>query len=150
MSIIPESMKSDLSTWNGGRGISLRDWTACSGNFSLAIGYSDVFWPRFVAFEDYILQEGFSLEGLRSFARNPEATRQSVEWVMNHLHIADIQHSVCPDISADKLIILGERLREIYTAKLAWQFPDRNFVVEFVQPEELEEFADYQLSFFQA
>jgi hypothetical protein len=69
---------------------------------------------------------------------------------MNHFHIADIQHSACPDIAADKLIVLGERLREIYTAKLALQFPDRRFGVEFVQPGKPEEFEDYQLSFFQA
>lgn len=68
---------------------------------------------------------------------------------MNHLHIADIQHDACPDISADKLILLGERLREIYAAKLAWQFPDRKFMVEFDQPDNPDEFSDYQLSFFQ-
>ena len=66
---------------------------------------------------------------------------------MNHFHIEDIQHSGCADIPADKLVILGERLREIYTAKLLLEFPDRRFLVEFVQPEEPKEFSDYQLSF---
>ncbi|CAN7353786.1 hypothetical protein [Rhizobium sp. LjRoot254] len=150
MTDIPESMKSELANWNDDRGIDLSDWTACSGNFSLAVGYSEIFWPRFVAFEKYVLMEGFGLEGLRSFERDPEATRQSIESVMNHLHIADLQHDACSDIAADKLIILGERLCEIYSAKLAWQFPDRRFVVEFAQPENREEFEDYQLSFFQA
>lgn len=53
MANIPDSMKSELAAWNDGRGISLRDWTANSGNFSLAVGYSEIFWPRFVAFEKY-------------------------------------------------------------------------------------------------
>jgi hypothetical protein len=150
MENIPESMRSELAAWNDGRGISLLDWTANTGNFALAVGYSEVFWPRFVEFEDYILMEGFGLEGLRSFEQNPEATRQSIEWVMNHFHIADIQRLECPDIAADKLIILGERLCEIYIVKLALQFPDRRFVVDFARPEKPEEFEDYQLSFFQA
>ncbi|ANM09585.1 MULTISPECIES: hypothetical protein [unclassified Rhizobium] len=149
MATIPDGMKSELAAWNEGRGISLRDWTANSGNFSLAVGYSEIFWPRFVTFEKYILVDGFNLEGLRSFERNPEATRQSIEWVMNHFHIADIQHSACTDIAGDKLAILGERLREIYIAKLGWLFPDRTFVVELVQPESPDEFEDYQISFFQ-
>ncbi|WP_129418265.1 hypothetical protein [Rhizobium leguminosarum] len=149
MGNIPNSMKSELAAWNDGRGISLRDWTANSGNFSLAVGYSEIFWPRFVAFEKYVLVDGFNIEGLRSFEQNPEATRQSIEWVMNHFHIADIQHSACTDMAGDKLAILGERLREIYMAKLGWQFPDRTFVVEFVQPERADDFPDYQMSFCQ-
>lgn len=149
MMTIPESMKAELGAWNSGKGIDLVDWTGCTGSFSLAVGYSEIFWPRFVAFEKYVLMEGFSVEGLRSFERNPEATRQSVEWVMNHLHITDLQHDACPDVSSDKLIFLGERLREIYMVKLAFQFPDRQFLVEFSRPEEALEFRDYQLSFFQ-
>ncbi|MGO6845864.1 hypothetical protein [Rhizobium ruizarguesonis] len=69
---------------------------------------------------------------------------------MNHFHIADIQHSACTDMAGDKLAVLGERLREIYMAKLGWQFPDRTFVVEFVLPERPGDFPDYQMSFFQA
>ncbi|QKK32360.1 hypothetical protein FE844_023430 [Rhizobium indicum] len=149
MTNIPNSMKTELAAWNDGRGISLRDWTANSGNFSLAVGYSEIFWPRFVAFEKYVLVDGFNIEGLRWFEQNPEATRQSIEWVMNHFHIADIQHSACTDMAGDKLAILGERLREIYMAKLGWQFPDRTFVVEFVQPERADDFPDYQMSFCQ-
>lgn len=149
MSDIPESMKSGLMTWNNGRGISLVDWTANSGSFSLAVGYSELFWPRFVEFEKYVLLEGFRLEGLRSFERGPGATRCSVEQVMNHFHIADIQHAACADITADKLVVLGSRLREIYAAKLAFEFPGRKFSVEFFQPDDPEELEDYQVTFFQ-
>lgn len=149
MTTIPGSMRSELGAWNDGQGIDLVDWTACTGNFSLAVGYSEIFWPRFVEFEGYVLVEGFSIEGLRSFEQNPDASRQSVERVMNHLHVTDLQHDACPDVSADKLIVLGERLREIYAVKLAFEFPDRRFHVEFCRPDEPEELRDYQLSFFQ-
>ena len=79
MANIPESMKSELASWNHGRGISLTNWTANRGNFSLAVGYSEMFWPRFVEFEKYVLFEGFNMESLRAFERNLEATRQSVD-----------------------------------------------------------------------
>ncbi|NLR96459.1 hypothetical protein HGP17_06395 [Rhizobium sp. P38BS-XIX] len=142
-------MKLELGEWNNGRGIDIGSWTGCVGNFSLAVGYSSIFWPSFVAHRQYILVEGFSEEGLRAFESAPASTRRSIEWVMNHLHVADIQHSECADISSDKLILLGKRLVEIFAAKLQWQFPDREFVVEFIKPENPEELMDYQVSFFQ-
>ncbi|QPC91923.1 hypothetical protein [Mesorhizobium sp. INR15] len=145
---VPESMKAELATWNHGAGISLEGWISCMGGFSLAVGYSTVFWPGFVAFERYILLEGFSKESLRGFERGPGATRQSVEAVMNHLHLADI-HGFHDGIAADKLIFLGTVLRQIYQAKLQWQFPDRRFVVELFIPE-TNDIEDYQLSFWQA
>ncbi len=150
MNEVPESMKSDLAAWNDGRGIDLLSWTGCMGNFSLAVGYLEVFWPTFVSFEKYILTDGFNLESLRAFERDPMATRQSIEWAMNHLHLADIQHDACEDISPDKLMFLGKRMREIYSAKLAMQFPDRAFSVEFHVPEALEDFEDYVLGFSQS
>ena len=45
---IPESMRDELAGWNNDAGISLETWIGCSGNFSLAVGYSSVFWPEFV------------------------------------------------------------------------------------------------------
>jgi hypothetical protein len=149
MSDVPESMKSELAMWNNGKGISLGHWTANTGNFSLAVGYSELFWPRFVEFEEYVLLEGFGLEGLRSFEQGAGATRRSIEQVMNHFHIADVQHSSCADVSSDKLIILGRRLREIYVAKLAYEFPGRAFSVEFFQPDDPEELDGYQVTFSQ-
>ena len=92
--MIPSSMKDQLSGWNGGRGIDLLSWIGCEGNFSFAVGYAAVFWPKFTEFEGYVLREGFSLESLRGFEAAPGWTRQSVEAVMNHLHIADIQHAM--------------------------------------------------------
>src|SRR6185437_5378168 len=115
----PESMKAELAAWNSGDGIDLETWVACEGKFSLAVGYASVFWPAFTFFEGYILQEGFSEKNLRDFEHNAQS-RRSVEWVMNHLHIADIQHGGCGDISKDKLLVLGNVLKEIYEAKLQW------------------------------
>lgn len=144
----PESMKAELAAWNNGNGIDLESWVGCEGNFSLAVGYASVFWPAFTLFEGYILPDGFSEDALRGFERNG-SSRKSVEWVMNHLHIADIQNGGCTDISKDKLLVLGTVLKEIYEAKLRWQFPDRPCTVEFFIPDDPDDLMEYQVSFWQ-
>jgi len=92
---IPDSMKSELAAWNNGAGVDLWTWVGCQGNFSLAVGYASVFWPEFVLFDGYILQEGFSEASLRGFGKGKDTNRKAVEGVMNHLHIADLQHYDC-------------------------------------------------------
>ena len=144
----PESMKAELAAWNNGDGIDLESWIGCEGNFSLAVGYASVFWPAFTLFEGYVLPDGFSEDTLRSFEQNGRS-RKSVEWIMNHLHIADIEHRGCGDISRDKLLVLGNVLKEVYEAKLQWQFPDRPCTVEFFIPDEPDNLTEYQLSFWQ-
>jgi hypothetical protein len=127
----PDSMKAELLAWNNGAGIDLESWVGHQGSFSLAVGYASVFWPEFVEFDGYILRKGFSETSLRGFAAREGSSRQSVEWVMNHLHIADVQSYGCKDISKDKVVLLGKVLKEIYQAKLRCQFPDRPCIVEF-------------------
>jgi hypothetical protein len=144
----PESMKAELAAWNNGAGIDIESWVGCEGKFSLAVGYSSIFWPSFTLFEGYILREGFSEDSLRGFERNGRS-RKSVEWLMNHLHIADIQYYGCSDASKDKLLLLGNVLKEIYQAKLQWQWPDRPCTVEFYISEDADDLMEYQVSFWQ-
>lgn len=146
---IPESMQEELAAWNNGKGIDLESWVSCSGNFRLAVGYTTIFWPKFVEFDGYILHEGFSLESLRGFENQDGATRQSTEWVMNHQHLDGIQYGGCEDLSKDKILLLGNTLKEIYQAKLSWQFPDKPCTVEFFAPEDEDDLAAYQISFWQ-
>jgi len=149
MSDPPADMLSELAEWNNGKGIHLESWIGCSGNFRLAIGYSAIFWPRFVLFEDYLLREGFSLESLRGVEENLHRDRRSVEAVMNHLHIADIQYHGCEDITEQRIVYLGRILKEIYTAKLAWQFPDRPCEVLFYEPDDRASLVGYEITFWQ-
>ncbi|MFZ6799509.1 hypothetical protein [Undibacterium sp. Di24W] len=145
---IPESMKSELVSWNDGAGVSLQTWAESLGTFSLAVGYTTIFWPEFVEFEGYLLFSEFSQEALRGFERQPGSTRKSVEWVMNHFHIAHL-HCGATDLTKDKIIYLGTVIKEIYEAKLKCQFPDRPCTVEFYVPDDSESLWDYQLSFWQ-
>lgn len=144
---IPESMRSDLAAWNEGKGIDLDAWVGCMGNFSLAVGYASIFWPEFVEFEGYILRKNFREESLREFEKMNGSDRAATESVMNHLHIVDIQHAGCTDASKDKIQILGNTLKEIYMTKLRYEFPERNFCVDFYAPEDQELLIDYQISF---
>ncbi len=144
----PPSMLSELSAWNGGKGIALESWIECIGDFKLAVGYSTIFWPRFTLFEDYILREGFNVEALRGFEKSSKG-KASVEWVINHLHIVDIHCNDQKSLSEDKIVYLGNVLKEIYEAKLRLQFPDRPCEVEFYQPEDRTRLIDFQLSFWQ-
>jgi hypothetical protein len=140
--LIPE-----LPRWNNGAGIDAEGWIGCKGNYELAIGYSLIFWPRFVRFEKYVLREGFSEESLRGFAAQPGCTRASVEWVMNHEHIADL-HCNETDVSEAQLRYLGRVLTQIHKVKLRSDFPDLRFVVEFNDEPGLD-LIDYQMSFWQ-
>jgi hypothetical protein len=144
---IPDSMKAELSAWNNGAWVDLKSWVGCQGSFSLAVGYASVFWPEFVEFEGYILREGFSEGSLRAFEERGN-DRKAVEWVMNHLHIADVQYGG-NDASRDKILLLGSVLKEIYQAKLHWQFPDHPCIVEFNIPDDPEDLTACQISFWQ-
>ncbi|UPG96078.1 hypothetical protein [Luteibacter aegosomatissinici] len=147
---IPSSMAAELQAWNGGEGIDLAAWIGCEGRFSLAVGYLTVFWPDFDLLDDHIVRARTTLDSLRGFQLRQGSTRQSVETVLNHLHLTDIQHLGCPDASADKLLALGTKLKEIYEAKLAWQFPDRPCIVSLLIPEDQSDLNAYQLTFWQA
>jgi hypothetical protein len=145
----PESMKAELAAWNNGDGIDLESWIGCVGNFSLAVGYLSVFCPGFVEFEGYILREGFAESSLRGFEETCSGDRKAIETVMNHLHIADIQHNDCEDLSTDKVVLLGRKLKEIYEARLQWQFPNKPCEVSFHQPEDCDDLEAYEITFWQ-
>ena len=145
----PESMNAELAAWNNGQEIDLESWIGCTGNFSLAVGYLSIFCPEFTEYEGYILRGEFSEDSLRGFEESCAGNRKAVEAVMNHLHIEDIQHYGCEDFSKDKAILLGNKLKEIYEAKLQWQFPDKPCVVSFYEPDDDDDLIEYQITFWQ-
>lgn len=146
----PDSMREELGRWNNGAGIDLEGWLNCMGNYGLAVGYLSVFWPEFVEYDGYILRKGFSVDALRTFERQEGATRKSVEWTMNHLHLADLHMHDDDALTEDKIAVLGCTLKEMYQAKLMWQFPHAPCIVDFQEPTIGGDFHDYQISFWQA
>ncbi|MEM6383810.1 MAG: hypothetical protein AAF739_14150 [Pseudomonadota bacterium] len=143
-------MAAELGAWNNGAGVSLEVWAECVGNYKLAVGYAAVLWPEFEAVGRYIVHEGTTKENIEGFESQPGSTPKGVEWVLNHRHLADIHIHDDDNVSADKLLFLGNIVKEMWAAKLQFQFPDRPCKVEFFVPEDPEELVDYQLSFWQS
>ena len=139
-------MRAELGAWNDGRGIDLESWVGCAGSFSLAVGYASIFWPTFVAFEGYVLRDGFSEQSLRAFEGRDPSDKVGIERVMNHLHLDSVQHVGCADISADKLVALGRVLQQIYQVKLRSDFPDSRCAVDFYIPPDPAELDQYQIT----
>lgn len=54
-----------------------------------------------------------------------------------------------PTHRQNKFLLLGNILKEIYQAKLQWQFPDKLCTVEFFIPDDPENLMEYQISFWQ-
>jgi len=146
---IPESMRAELGAWNGGAGIDLESWIGCTGNFAQAVGYVAMLWPKFALVEGYLVRARTKVETIRGFANRSGATRRSVEAVVNHEHLADLQYYGCKDCTTDKLLTLGKVLKEMYEANLAWQFPDRPCTVEFYIPDDAADLYGYQITFWQ-
>ncbi len=143
-------MEKELGAWNNGAGIDLASWISCWGTYQLAIGYTSVFWPKFKLLEGYIVPECTSEESIRGFEETAPSNRRDVEWVLNHVHLVDIHyHDVSTGATEERFVWLGNTLREIYSAKLAWQFPDRPCEVEFLIPEDPSNLTAYQITFWQ-
>jgi hypothetical protein len=138
----------DLKAWNNGAGVDPETWVGCEGNFRLAAAYSLIFWPKFVEIEGMVFRDGMDRATVDSWLANCAGDRRSVEATANHLHIADLHYVGAPDASVERLIFLGSVLREIYAVKLATEFPDKKFVVEFHEPAS-KQLQDYQLTFYQ-
>lgn len=95
-----------------------------------------------------VLRKRFDLKSLNAFMEQRKGDKTSVEAVMNHLHLADIQYVGSPDATHEVLMYLRCLLKEIYQCKLRAQFPDRDIVVYFDESPKADLF-DYEITIFQ-
>jgi hypothetical protein len=141
--LIPE-----LKRWNNDAGIDPEGWRGCSGSFQLACAYSLLFWPRFMELDGMVFRGEMSRQMLDSWKANCSSDPAKIEATANHIHISDVQYVGCPDLSLERVLYLGKLLKEIYQVKLAADFPDRSFVVDFYEPPD-KKLGEYQLTFYQ-
>lgn len=141
--LIPE-----MKEWNGGEGIDPEGWIGCEGNFRLACGYTLMFWPQFTEVDGMIFGGEVDAETVSGWMKNCGGNRQSVEATLNHIHILDLHYRGCPDASVERIVHLGNVLKEIYSTKLRAEFPDRKFAVELYEPPD-KDLEQYQLLFYQ-
>lgn len=143
--LIPE-----LALWNDGRGISVSDWLYTEPKLDLPVAYATLFWPRFVAIGPYVLREDFDSKNL-SLWEQAEKRRSGIEATMNVIYPYELLVPVGGEwskVAERQAIYLGGVLADIHRVKLARDFPDKRFVVEFwdgTQPEG----DDISLSFWQ-
>jgi len=142
-----EKLIPDLQNWNGGKGTDIGSWIRFAGDFQKAIGYSTIFWPRFVEYEGYILREGFSESALKRF-RKECACKRTVEAAMNTLRIADLHYDGCHDATPERLSYIGNILKEIYACKLSLTFPVRKIEVVFDEAHS-DDLASCRLTFYE-
>ena len=74
-----------------------------------------------------------------------------IESVLNHIHILDLYETdeKQNEINYEQIVFLGNKLCEIYSAKLKIDFPERKFVFKFNGNEKLEAFDEYEITFYQ-
>jgi hypothetical protein len=126
--LIPELK--DWDAHNGGEE-SLDGWVSCIGSYSLAVGYASLLWPQFVEARGMVLRGPIEDAALDSWLANH--SKSSVEATLNHLHVLDVQHpGIWADATEGQLRYLGETLRASWAAKLALDFPNRQFAVEYI------------------
>lgn len=142
--LIPE-----LKTWNPSQ--TPEGLAACEGRYPLAIGYLSVFWPSFVEHDGMVFRgETVDEASLSSWLATTRGDKQSVEATLNHLHVLDIQHpGTWLDATEAQIKFIGQTLKEMWAAKLARDFPTKQFVVELIEGSS-EKLVDYQVVFYQS
>lgn len=142
--LIPE-----LKDWNNGKGIDVRSWIGCVGNYQTAIGYSTMFWPEFVEIEGCVVRAGIPEENVRQWLMQCNGNPNCAEAAINHVHLNDLFHIGCEDISPERVAYLGRVLKEIFECKLKRDFPDKAFVVALNEPDDKTDVENYILTFYQ-
>ena len=146
--IIPE-----LNDWQPGP-VLPETLAASYGTYPLAIGYLTLFWPSFTEYDDMVFRgEEIDVEdekNIKSWLTSSEGDKQSVEAMLNHLHIIDIQHpGLWKEATEPQIRFLGQMLKEMWACKLAYDFPEKRFTVEFFEGAE-GKLEDYQVTFHQS
>jgi len=141
----PEDLIPELRAWNDGGGVNLLSWLNSVAQSDVAIGYAELFWPRFVVFERYVLRRDFSLENLRGWETAPDINRRDIEWFVNCLDVGSLffrgftgefAEGADHDLLDQRVLYIRDVLKATYTAKLKLDFPDRAFEVVMIEDED--------------
>jgi hypothetical protein len=142
--LIPE-----LKQWDDGKGIDAKSWIGCVGNFQKMIGYSTVFWPTFTEVDGFVVEKNVTHDHVLQWLDACKGDRHRAQKVINHIDLWTLHHHGCEDVSPERLAYLGPVLREIYEQKLKRDFPERTFVVEYIEPDDTEDIDGYCVTFYE-
>ena len=117
-----------------------------------AIAYADFFWPDFAIVDDHVLRAPVTAKAFTSWRKQcVSLERHQREALYNRIYIDDIlfQHEEWTTLTEERSAYVGRVLAEMHEAKLARNFPDRRFVVEFCDGSQPEHGGDVSMSFWQ-
>lgn len=129
-SLVPESL-----TWNNGCPIDPAVWIRATGRFDHLIAYAELLWPDFVEHDGCVLMADVEESKYEEWLQATGGDKRAVEAVINHVHTADLTGSYETPPTEDQARYLGRLLKEMWQAKLAWEFPNRRFIVTFEETE---------------
>lgn len=124
-------------------------WIYSTGSIEALIGYLDLVWRDFVLHDGCLLSAGFSIENYDNWMRSTNGNQTAVEAVMNHEHIMDMFERHEPEPTHAQILVIGRVLREMWTAKLAKEFPGLSITVSFPDDKQYEDLLDYRITVYQ-
>ena len=143
--LIPE-----LKAWDDHNGdeITPVEWVNAMGNYSFAIAYASLIWPKFVEYDGMVFRESVAPEEASEWMT--KLNKKEIESLVNHLHILHIHHpGTWQEVTETQVRFLGETLRDAWTAKLAIDFPTKTFIVELIEGS-ASDLREYQILFYQS
>ena len=137
----------ELANWNDGAGITLNAWISGVGRFDHALGYAAIFWPSFVQYERCIFRASPDHTAYQEWMKSTRGDCAKVEAMVNHVHLADLFTGSDYRPNRALLLRLGQIMKEMWSCKLAQDFPDKRFETHFTS--DAENLADLELTFYQ-
>ena len=138
-----EQLIPELRQWE----VDIGSWMGLVGRFDLAIGYGHFFWPGFKIHQDCVLFADCPIESFDEWMQHTDGDRSAVESVLNHRHIYGLFSNSQSVPTRQALVYLGRLLQDMWSCKLARDFPGRAIVVSFNE-DFRESLLDYQITFF--
>jgi hypothetical protein len=149
----PAELLPELLDWNRGRGIEPSDWLLTFITSEQAVAYATLFWPSFLLIEEHVLRAPVNAESFNKWRieNRSVADRHEREALWNRLHINEDLFGAedWTPLVDTRAVFIGAVLAEVHELKLARDFPDRRFAVEFWDGTQPEHGGGVSLSFWQ-
>ena len=123
------------------------DYLFNQGNEAEALMYSELFWPDFKLVEGMVFLNVTDLDNLGASIIKHNDNKKEIEQAYNFVETMELFGKYTIDLTDEEYDIFVNRLVEMWSAKLKLQFPDRNYIVERIDNEEIDE---YGIWFYQA
>ena len=144
--LIPE-----LKEWeeHNGHPFTPDEWISCVGDYEHAIGYAELFWPEFHEYDGCVFVGSIpDIENYENWLKQTKGNKQSVEAVINHVHITDLFQAEQLSPSEAQIKYLGNKLKEMWLTKAKAEFPSKDISVEFNEGDE-NDLVEYQITLYQ-